>query len=216
MSFSTHGSTPGSERTRGSAVDFASPCLADAVSSGRSRKAATATTMANATARIIAPTPTLRSGSPSNQRVRSRSRTAEPLYLPPRRVVPARVLLAGTTRKIASGSPPSSAGVPPALPLSKRPLFPMIPTPSLPLCSEVNRRDCTRKPSERCDARCIIYCLGSSFYIVGRKSPRRAEGSDRTNRSRADSGAGPERPTCDDRRRVHESDIDTMLQKLEC
>jgi hypothetical protein len=131
MSFSTHGSTPGSERTRGSAVDFASG-LAAAFSSGRSREAAKTTTMANAIARIIAPTPTLRSGSPSNRCVRSRSRKAESLYLPRRRVSPAsnNPTETRTPRKTAAVSPPSPADVPSALPLSRRPLFPMILIPS--------------------------------------------------------------------------------------
>src|SRR5829696_753699 len=46
--------------------------------------------MANASARNIAPAPTLRSGSPSNLRVRFSRRTAEPRYLPRLRVTPAR------------------------------------------------------------------------------------------------------------------------------
>jgi hypothetical protein len=72
----------------------------------------------------------LRSGSPSNQYVRPRSRTAESLYLPRRRGASNNPADTRTTHKTASGSPPSSADVPPVLPSSKRPLFPMILIPS--------------------------------------------------------------------------------------
>ena len=65
MSFSTHGSTLGSERMSGSVSDFTS-CFASAGFIGLSREAAKATTVANPSARIIAPTPTLRNGSRSN------------------------------------------------------------------------------------------------------------------------------------------------------
>jgi hypothetical protein len=108
--------------------------LAAAFSSGRSRGAAKATTMANATARIIAPTPNLKSGSPSNRCVRYRSRTAESLYLPRRRVASTSNDPTDTraTRKTALGSPPSSADVPFVLPLNKRPLYPIRLTPSPP------------------------------------------------------------------------------------
>jgi len=131
MAFSTHGSTSGSERTSGSVADFTSG-FAAADSIGRSRKAATATTMANPSARSIAPAPTLSSGSPSNLRVRSSRRTAESRYLPHPRVAPAGRSPAAsrTRRRTAPGSPLLSVGVPPVLPSSTSPLLPTILTPS--------------------------------------------------------------------------------------
>jgi hypothetical protein len=121
-----------SERA-GSVADFTSG-FAAADSIGLSRKAATATTMANPSARIIARAPTLRSGSLSNLWVRSGSRTAESRYLPRRRVAPAGRSLAATKarRRTAPGSPLLPVGVPPVLPSSTSPLLPMILTPSPP------------------------------------------------------------------------------------
>ena len=57
-------------------------------------------------------------------------------------------------------------------------------THPIPLCSEINRRGCTREPSEPCDAHSIIYWLGFPFYILEEFCP------DRTNDS---SGGGPNR-----------------------
>src|SRR5215218_11517957 len=91
--------------------------------------------MANASARNIAPAPTLRSGSPSNLRVRFSRRTAEPRYLPRLRVTPADRSPAATKarRTNAQGFPLLSVGVPPVLPSSTSPLLPMILTPYPPV-----------------------------------------------------------------------------------
>ena len=134
--------------------------------------------MANASARNIAPAPTLRSGSPSSLRVRFSRRTAESRYLPRLSAAPAGRSPAATKvrRRTAPGSPLLSVGVPPALPSSTSPLLPMILTPYPPLCSEINRRGCAREPSERCNAHRIIYCPGFPFYVLERKSPRQSEG----------------------------------------
>src|SRR5215207_4829437 len=141
--------------------------------------------MANASARNIAQAPTLRSGSPSNLRVRCSRRTAESRYLPRLRLAPAgRSPAATKARRTAPGIPLLSVGMPPVLLSSTSPLLPVILTHTLPLCSEINRRGCAREPSERCDAHRIIYCLGFPFYILERKSPRQSEG---LRRSYADS-----------------------------
>jgi len=93
----------------------------------------------------------LRSGSPSNLRVRFSRRTAESRYLPRPRVSPAGRGPAATEAR-RGNSPRLSVGVTPVLPSSTSPLLPMILTHTLPLCSEINRRGCAREPSERCDA----------------------------------------------------------------
>jgi hypothetical protein len=134
--------------------------------------------MANASARNIAPAPTLRSGSPSNLRVRFSRRMAESRYLPRPKVASAGRSPAATKarRRTAPGSPLLSVGVPPVLPSSTSPLIPMILTHTLPSCSEIYRRGCARESSERCDAHRIIYCPGFPFYILERTSPRQSEG----------------------------------------
>jgi hypothetical protein len=180
MSFSTHGSTSGSDRTSGSVADFTSG-FAAADSIGRSRKAATATTMANPSARSIAPAPTLRSGSPSNLWVRSGSRTAESRYLPRRRVAPAGRSPAATKtiRRTAPGSPLLSVGVPPVLPSSTSPLLPMILNPSPPavLGDQPASLYSGTFRALRCTPHHIL--LGFPFCILERKSPRKSEGSHR-------------------------------------
>jgi hypothetical protein len=91
--------------------------------------------MANASARNIAQAPTLRSGSPSNLRVRCSRRTAESRYLPRLRLAPAGRSPAATKarRRTAPGSPLLSVGVPPVLPSSTSPLLPVILTPYPPV-----------------------------------------------------------------------------------
>jgi hypothetical protein len=80
----------------------------------------------------------------------------------------------------------------------------------LSLCSEINRRGCTREPSERCDAHRIIYCLGFPFYSFERKSPRKSEGSHRYQRfdCQHSSMDGDSRSG-----RVHDPDVGPMLQE---
>ena len=85
MSLSTQGTTPGPERTSGLVVEFIFSDFAAATCIGRSREAATATTRAKPSATIIAPVPTLRSGSLSYPLVRLRRRTSGSRYRPHRR-----------------------------------------------------------------------------------------------------------------------------------
>src|SRR5215213_10257531 len=134
--------------------------------------------MANASAKNIAPAPTLRSGSPSSLRVRFSRRTAESRYLPHLRIAPAGASPAATKarRRTAPGSPLLSVGVPPVSPSSTSPLLPMILTPYPP----VVLRD---QPARLCSGtlralRCtpIIYSPGFPFYILERKSQRGSEG----------------------------------------
>src|SRR5215203_1324157 len=73
----------------------------------------------------MAPAPTLRSGSPSNLRVRCPRRTAESRYLPRLRVAPSPAATKAS-RRTAPGSSLLSLGLPPVLPSSMSPLLPMI------------------------------------------------------------------------------------------
>src|SRR5829696_5752941 len=135
--------------------------------------------MANASARNIAPAPILRSGSPSNLRVRCSRRTAESRYLPRLRLAPAgRSPAATKARRTAPGIPLLSVGMPPVLLSSTSSLLPVILTHTLPLCSEINRRGCAREPSERCDAYRIIL-PGFSVLRPRAQISERKRGADR-------------------------------------
>src|SRR5215216_3884587 len=89
--------------------------------------------MANASARNIAPAPTLRSGSLSNLRVRFSRRTAETRYLPRPRVAGRSPAATKARRRTAPGSPLLSVGMPPVLLSSTSPLLPVILTPYPPV-----------------------------------------------------------------------------------
>src|SRR5215208_5810921 len=137
--------------------------------------------MANASAKDIAPAPTLRSGSPSSLQVRFSRRTAESRYLPRLRVAPAGRSPAATKarRRTAPGSPLLSIGVPPVSPSSTSPLLPVILTPYPPV---VLRDQPTRLCSGTLRAlRCTPHHILPGFSVLHPRAQisERKRGADR-------------------------------------
>src|SRR5215218_7874500 len=136
--------------------------------------------MANASARNIAQAPTLRSGSPSNLRVRCSRRTAESRYLPRLRLAPAgRSPAATKARRTAPGIPLLSVGMPSVLLSSTSLLLPVILTPYPPV---VLRDQPTRLCSGTLRAsRCTPHHILPGFSVLHPRAQisERKRGADR-------------------------------------